>query len=75
MPHLQMVNAGHVYGGRADSSAPGRYDSFNGEPCLQRSIALEKAGVLFNLAALYSQAAAGEPRDSTEVPAAGRARC
>ena len=34
---------------------------------MQRSVALEKACVLFNLGALFSQSAAGESRDTPEV--------
>lgn len=32
-----------------------RYDSVTGIPSMQKSISLEKASVLFNLGALYSQ--------------------
>lgn len=32
-----------------------RYDSFTGVPVCQQNLSLEKASVLFNMAALYSQ--------------------
>lgn len=32
-----------------------RYDSFTGMPVCQQNISLEKASMLFNMAALYSQ--------------------
>lgn len=34
---------------------PRRYDSFTGMPVCQQNISLEKASMLFNMAALYSQ--------------------
>lgn len=33
----------------------GRYDSFTGVPVCQQNISLEKASILFNMAALYTQ--------------------
>lgn len=32
-----------------------RYDSFTGVPVCQQNVSLEKASILFNMAALYSQ--------------------
>lgn len=32
-----------------------RYDSFTGVPLCQQNLSLEKASILFNMAALYSQ--------------------
>lgn len=32
-----------------------RYDSFTGVPVCQQNISLEKASILFNMAALYTQ--------------------
>lgn len=32
-----------------------RYDSFTGIPVCQQNVSLEKASILFNMAALYSQ--------------------
>lgn len=32
-----------------------RYDSFTGVPVCQQNLSLEKASILFNMAALYSQ--------------------
>lgn len=42
------------------------YDSLTGLPSIQRSVAFEKASVLFNLAATYSQIAARQSRNLHE---------
>ncbi|XP_037085642.1 rhophilin-2-B-like [Pollicipes pollicipes] len=42
------------------------YDSLTGLPSCQRTVAFEKASVLFNIAALHSQLGAREERDSPE---------
>ena len=47
-------------------SAAGRYDSLTGLPSCQRTVAFEKASVLFNMAALYSQLAARQERGTQE---------
>ncbi|CAH1394154.1 unnamed protein product [Nezara viridula] len=42
------------------------YDSLTGVPSSQRTVAFEKACVLLNVAALYTQIAARKPRDSAK---------
>jgi len=42
------------------------YDSLTGLPSCQRTVAFEKASVLFNMAALYSQLAARQERSSQD---------
>ncbi len=44
-----------------------RYDSFSGQPTLQRSVALERACVLFNAGALCMQLAATQNLRTIEV--------
>ena len=41
-----------------------RYDSLTGVPSCQRTVAFEKASVLFNIAALYTQIGTRQDRDS-----------
>lgn len=40
------------------------YDSLTGVPSSQRTIAFEKAGILFNLGAIYTQIGARQDRNS-----------
>ncbi|XP_037553548.1 rhophilin-2 [Nematolebias whitei] len=42
------------------------YDSFTGMPVCQQNLSLEKASILFNMAALYSQIGARSDRQTTE---------
>jgi len=43
-----------------------RYDALTGVPSIQRTVAFEKASVLFNLAALYSQIGSRQDRGEAE---------
>lgn len=43
---------------------PLRYDSFTGVPVCQQNLSLEKASVLFNMGALYSQIATRSDRQT-----------
>ena len=43
-----------------------RYDSLTGVPCSQKTIAFEKAAVLFNIGALYTQIGARQDRATEE---------
>lgn len=43
-----------------------RYDSFTGVPVCQQNLSLEKASVLFNMAALYSQIGTRSDRQTKE---------
>ena len=44
----------------------GRYDSLTGVPCMQKTIAFEKASVLFNIGCLYTQIGARQDRTSKD---------
>ena len=43
-----------------------RYDSLTGVPCTQKTVAFEKASVLFNIGGLYTQIGARQDRTSPE---------
>ena len=43
-----------------------RYDSLTGVPCIQKTVAFEKASILFNVGGLYTQIGARQNRTSEE---------
>ena len=59
--HILEELLGHL---KHNSLIFSRYDSLTGVPSCQRTVAFEKASVLFNIAALYTQIGTRQDRDS-----------
>lgn len=62
--HTPYTSPYHIFTPHPFTSPQTRYDSLTGTPSCQRTVAFEKACLLFNLGALYTQLGARHDRTS-----------